>query len=199
MVAPRLRFHSPRRAAFCDGEGNVQTFAVNELDIGRFRGGLRGYLAIEGGIDEMRGRYAEGPVVIKPNMSLRAHIENRRPSPRLRGEGGRRPDEGLQIRVIPGPHSAPPLPIEWEVTSQLNRVGIRLRPIGASSFRPPANLPSCGMQFGTLQWHPDGSLVAMGPDHPVTGGYLQPATVISADVWKLAQLSPGERVQLIAV
>ena len=49
------------------------------------------------------------------------------------------------------------------------------------------------MQFGTLQWHPDGTLVAMGPDHPVTGGYLQPATVVSDDLWKLAQLAPGER------
>ena len=51
------------------------------------------------------------------------------------------------------------------------------------------------MQFGTLQWHPDGTLVAMGPDHPVTGGYLQPATVVSDDLWKLAQLAPGERVR----
>jgi urea carboxylase len=39
----------------------------------------------------------------------------------------------------------------------------------------------------------------MGPDHPVTGGYLQPATVISGDLWKLAQLEPGEHVRLIAV
>ena len=54
------------------------------------------------------------------------------------------------------------------------------------------------MQFGTLQWHPDGTLVAMGPDHPVTGGYLQPATVVSEDLWKLAQLSPGEQVRLKA-
>ena len=42
--------------------------------------------------------------------------------------------------------------------------------------------------------HPDGSLVAMGPDHPVTGGYLQPMTVIVADRWKLGQLMPGDRV-----
>ena len=60
-------------------------------------------------------------------------------------------------------------------------------------------LPSLGMQFGTLQWHPDGTLVVMGPDHPVTGGYLQPATVIAADLWKLGQLAPGDRVRLLAV
>jgi allophanate hydrolase subunit 2 len=50
------------------------------------------------------------------------------------------------------------------------------------------------MQCGTVQLHPDGSLVAMGPDHPVTGGYLQPMTVITTERWKLAQLVPGERV-----
>ena len=42
--------------------------------------------------------------------------------------------------------------------------------------------------------HPDGSLVAMGPDHPITGGYLQPLTVLWNERWKLAQLTPGERV-----
>ena len=79
----------------------------------------------------------------------------------------------------------------------MNRVGIRLAPVREIAAALPANLPSCGMQFGTLQWHPDGSLMAMGPDHPVTGGYLQPATVVSDDLWKLGQLAPGDRVRLV--
>src|SRR5207248_4964525 len=64
------------------------------------------------------------------------------------------PPLSATIRITPGPHDAPDLPVEWEVTPQLNRVGIRLRPIEPVAFTPPANLPSCGMQFGTLQWHP---------------------------------------------
>ena len=72
-------------------------------------------------------------------------------------------------------------------------------PIAPIDFKPPADLPSCGAQFGTIQWHADGSIVALGPDHPVTGGYLQPATVLSTELWKLAQLAPGDRVKLIAV
>nr|MDP9361948.1 biotin-dependent carboxyltransferase family protein [Acidobacteriota bacterium] len=122
--------------------------------------------------------------------------------PQSRRRGRRRHTEAALhlIRIILGPHDAPPLPDEWEVTSELNRVGIRLRRRagGGPAGEPPAlrELPSCGMQFGTLQWHPDGSLVAMGPDHPVTGGYLQPATIVSDDVWKLAQLAPGERIRL---
>src|SRR5438270_8052602 len=57
LVAPRLRFATSRRTAFCDGSGNVQTFMLlpgEELNLRRFHGGLRGYLAIKGGIDEMR-------------------------------------------------------------------------------------------------------------------------------------------------
>ena len=94
-----------------------------------------------------------------------------------------------------GPHDAPFEDIDCDVTPQLDRVGIRLRPRVALP-PAPADLPSIGMQFGSVQQHPDGSLVVMGPDHPVTGGYLQPVTVLSSELWKLAQLAPGERVRL---
>jgi allophanate hydrolase subunit 2/allophanate hydrolase subunit 1 len=215
LVAPRLRFQLPRRAAFCDGSGNMQTFnlaAGEELNLGRFREGLRGYLAIEGGVDETRARYAEAPTVLKMGMAIAPaarRLDRRRPGgdftnktasePLAVQPASRRRYASHDIHIIPGPHDAPPLPEKWEVTPNLNRVGIRLQPIEAVTFEPSANLPSCGMQFGTLQWHPDGSLVAMGPDHPVTGGYLQPATVVSDDLWKLAQLAPGQRIRLIAV
>jgi allophanate hydrolase subunit 1 len=201
LVAPRLRFATSHRAAFCDGGGNVQTFMLlpgEELNLGRFHGGLRGYLAIEGGIDEMRARYGEAPAILKSGMLLRATGTAGVPPAvnRDSAENGGRDARGpREIRVIAGPHDAPPLPEEWEVTAELNRVGIRLRCLGAIEAEPPRELPSCGMQFGTLQWHPDGTLVAMGPDHPVTGGYLQPVTVVSEDLWKLARLSPGERVR----
>jgi allophanate hydrolase subunit 2/allophanate hydrolase subunit 1 len=194
LVAPRLRFATSRRAAFCDGSGNVQTFMLlpgEELNLGRFRGGLRGYLAIEGGVDEMRSRYAEAPTVVRAGMSL--HQAADRPA-LTRPHIDDRTDRNT-IRIIAGPHDAPPLPEEWEVTAELNRIGIRFRRASSGEAPPPRELPSRGMQFGTLQWHPDGTLVAMGPDHPVTGGYLQPATVISDDLWKLAQLSPGEIVR----
>ncbi|MCU1348441.1 MAG: hypothetical protein JWO56_1471, partial [Acidobacteria bacterium] len=107
-------------------------------------------------------------------------------------------DDRRVIRVLRGPHGSPVGTVECEVTPQLDRVGIRLRPLQPLGISAPADLPSCGMQCGTIQLHPDGSLVAMGPDHPVTGGYLQPLTVLWEERWKLAQLSPGERVTLLA-
>ena len=99
------------------------------------------------------------------------------------------------IRVAAGPHDIGLREVECEVTPQLDRVGIRLRP-SLKMPAVPADMQSIGMQCGTVQLHPDGSLVAMGPDHPVTGGYLQPMTVLRTERWKLAQLVPGERVTL---
>ena len=104
----------------------------------------------------------------------------------------------LTIHAIRGPHDIGLADVECEVTPQLDRIGIRLRPLHAIHAQIPADLKSIGMQRGTIQLHPDGTLVAMGPDHPVTGGYLQPMTVISSERWKLAQLQPGERVTLVA-
>ena len=106
-------------------------------------------------------------------------------------------EDRLVIQAMRGPHDVGLEEIECEVTPQLDRVGIRLKPLQPLGVKIPADLRSIGMQCGTVQLHPDGSLVAMGPDHPVTGGYLQPMTVLWEERWKLAQLSPGERVRFV--
>ncbi len=103
------------------------------------------------------------------------------------------------IRAMRGPHDVEIGTIECEVTPAIDRVGIRLRPLQSIDVTIPADLKSSGMQCGTVQLHPDGSLVAMGPDHPITGGYLQPMTVLWEERWKLAQLMPGERVRFVVV
>src|SRR4029077_8225402 len=99
--------------------------------------------------------------------------------------------------VVAGPHDSPIRTVECEGTPQINRVGIRLQPLEPHEFRAPADLLSCGMQFGSVHLHPDGSLVVMGPDHPITGGYLQPLTVLWNERWKASQLAPGDRVTLV--
>ncbi|HEX7421925.1 MAG TPA: carboxyltransferase domain-containing protein, partial [Thermoanaerobaculia bacterium] len=107
-------------------------------------------------------------------------------------------DDRLVIRTMRGPHDIGLAQIECEVTPSIDRIGIRMRPLQPIATKPPADLPSIGMQFGSLQLHPDGSIVAMGPDHPVTGGYLQPMTVLWSERWKLAHLAPGEKVKFLA-
>jgi Carboxyltransferase domain, subdomain A and B/Carboxyltransferase domain, subdomain C and D len=183
LVAPALRFRRPRRVAMWDGE-------VGQLVDGRLKS-LRAYIAIEGGLEIPR--YAEEAVRVTRGMTLHAAgalIPG--PAPRARGAGN---EERLRIAIAPGPHQPSISEVECEVTPQIDRVGIRLRPLQPIAIEAPRDMASCGMQFGSVQLHPDGSLVVMGPDHPVTGGYLQPMTVLSSELWKLAQLAPGERVR----
>ena len=106
-----------------------------------------------------------------------------------------RNEDRKTVRAIAGPHDMGLKELECVVTPKLDRVGIRMTP--STKLNAPADMPSCGMQFGTLQLHPDGSIVAMGPEHPVTGGYLQPMTVLWSERWKLAHLAPGERVRFV--
>jgi len=136
-------------------------------------------------------RFAEEAVRVTRGMKLSRAAARPGGSATLAMTGGDR----LSIAIVPGPHEASISQIECEVTPQIDRVGIRLRPLQPVGIDAPHDLPSCGMQCGTVQLHPDGSLVVMGPDHPVTGGYLQPMTVLSTEIWKLAQLAPGERVR----
>ena len=179
LVAPKLRFRERRRVGWWGGERVMQPGEI--LDLGRLPM-FRGYISIEGGVAEQPiGKVlyaAETPISTPATQQPRSDPKT--------------------IHIMHGPHDAPPLPEEWEVTNELNRVGIRLKALTTVNCQLPTTLPSLGMQFGTLQWHPDGTLVAMGPDHPVTGGYLQPATVVTRDLWKLGQLAPGDRVRLVA-
>jgi len=164
MVGPRVRFTHDAVIAWCTPDLNITTERVKS------------------GHERAFGRITNG---LRAYLAIGAHE-----GPIVRVERG---DRHI-IRAMNGPHDLGLTTVECEVTPQLDRVGIRLRPMRALDARIPADLKSIGMQCGTVQLHPDGSLVAMGPDHPITGGYLQPMTVLSTERWKLAQLVPGERI-----
>jgi KipI family sensor histidine kinase inhibitor len=87
----------------------------------------------------------------------------------------------------------------WEVAAGSDRVGCRL---DGPPVRPegPAEIVSDGMVPGCVQVAADGKPMVMLADGPTTGGYPKIATVISADVGRVAQLVPGEgRVRFTAV
>jgi len=168
MVVPHLRFREDAVVAWCGPDLSVR---VDRRRAGEELAAGR----IHGGL--------RGYLAIGRGEGVIAHVE--------------RGDRHV-IRTMRGPHDVGLMEVECEVTPRLDRVGVRLRPLVALNVGIPADLRSCGMQFGTVQLHPDGSMVAMGPDHPVTGGYLQPMTVITSERWKLGQLGPGEKVTLRA-
>jgi antagonist of KipI len=55
-------------------------------------------------------------------------------------------------------------------------------------------LISSAVSFGTIQGLPNGSLIILMADHQTTGGYPRIAHVATADLPKLAQLSPNEKL-----
>jgi biotin-dependent carboxylase-like uncharacterized protein len=113
------------------------------------------------------------------------------------------PDGDVVVTVLPGPRRdwfddatwSQLLTTRWEVTTDSNRVGLRLD--GLPLTRTTAGeLPSEGMVRGAVQVPPSGLPVLFLADSPVTGGYPVLAYVTDEDVDRAAQLRPGQGLLL---
>lgn len=120
------------------------------------------------------------------------------------------------IRVIYGPHGSPDFftyqdidvffKAEWEVHYNSSRTGIRLigpkpewaRSDGGEAGMHPSNIHDNAYAIGTVDFTGDMPVI-LGPDGPSLGGFVCPATTISADLWKLGQLKAGDKVKFIPV
>ena len=60
-------------------------------------------------------------------------------------------------------------------------------------------VPSMGLPLGAIQVPPDGRPIVMLADRPVTGGYRVPASVIRADIGRVAQLLTGDALSFSLV
>lgn len=104
------------------------------------------------------------------------------------------------LRLAAGPRDdwfktlAPLASAAYEVTSQSNRVGVRLDG-PALVRRRREELPSEGMVTGALQVPPNGLPIIFLADHPTTGGYPVAAVLVTGDIPRAAQLRPGQRVR----
>jgi urea carboxylase len=121
-----------------------------------------------------------------------------------------------EIRVIYGPHGAPdfftPKDIEtffstdWEVHYNSSRTGVRLigpkpewaRTDGGEAGMHPSNIHDNAYAVGTIDFTGDMPVI-LGPDGPSLGGFVCPATVITAELWKLGQLRAGDRIRFVPV
>ncbi|MGE0453297.1 MAG: 5-oxoprolinase subunit PxpB [Vicinamibacteria bacterium] len=117
------------------------------------------------------------------------------------------PPEVLTLRVVLGPQDdhfdeqalRRFLGAAFSVSATSDRVGCRLEgpPL---SHAGPAEIVSDGMLEGCVQVPPDGQPIVALCDGPTTGGYPKIATVIAADLPRIAQLVPGQsRVRFEAV
>ncbi|ANJ72410.1 biotin-dependent carboxyltransferase family protein [Ralstonia insidiosa] len=83
---------------------------------------------------------------------------------------------------------------DYEVTPDANRVGYRL----AGPCLPlvaPVELLSHGIVPGTVQVPPSGQPIVQLADANTCGGYPKIATIIEADLWRLAQAPIGCRIR----
>ena len=120
------------------------------------------------------------------------------------------------IAVLYGPHGAPDFFLDedietffataWEVHYNSARTGVRLigpkpkwaRKDGGEAGLHPSNLHDNAYAIGAVDFTGDMPVI-LGPDGPSLGGFVCPVVVIDAELWKLGQLRPGDKVRFIPV
>lgn len=188
-----------------------------ELDCGSLRSGVRGYLAIAGGIvvEPVMGSRAtdinagiganEGralqagdflPMATTPVQSVTHSNWSLDPSPWFDTDASR------PIHCIAGRHrealdaeSINALEQEqFSIGVDSNRVGVRID--GPSlQLRKPLELISEPVDFGTVQLPASGQPIALMAEHPTMGGYPRIAQIAAVDRGRFAQRRSGERVR----
>ncbi len=212
-----------RFAATLEGSAvpHAEAFAVRAgqvLDVGRTLEGARSVLAIRGGLDVSlalgsRSTFVAGgfggldgrPLRRGDRLPVGAAPASARPLALRHGLLPAYASDGV-LRVILGPQlerfvagaKGSFLSSTYRVSTSSDRVGLRLEgpPIAHAG---EADLLPEGIACGGIQVPADGQPIVLGCDHPTTGGYTKIATVITADLWRLGQAKPGDRVRFVAV
>ncbi|WP_330292435.1 biotin-dependent carboxyltransferase family protein [Streptomyces sp. NBC_00576] len=183
------------------------------LDIGTALSGVRGYVAVSGGV-------AVEPVLGSRSTDLLSGLG---PPPLTDGAVlplGHAIGAHARVDVVPQP--APPAELVLRVTvgprddwftpaalraftTSTYRVSSASNRIGLRTEGPPlerafgGELPSEGMVLGAVQVPPDGRPVVFLADHPTTGGYPVIAVVRTADLPAAAQATPGTPIRFVPV
>ena len=119
-----------------------------------------------------------------------------------------------EIGVLYGPHGAPDFfqpeamdtffAADWEVHYNSNRLGVRLigpkptwaRENGGEAGLHPSNIHDCEYAIGSINFTGD-SPVILTRDGPSLGGFVCPVTIASAELWKVGQVKPGDRIRFV--
>jgi urea carboxylase len=188
--------------------------------------GVRAYLAIAGGIDVPSylgsratftlgqfgghgGRALRSGDVLKLNPA--ATVARELPAAVMPAYA-----HHWEIAVHYGPHGAPDFftdddiamffGTDWEVHFNSSRTGVRLigpkprwaREDGGEAGLHPSNIHDNAYAIGSVDFTGDMPVI-LGPDGPSLGGFVCPAVIVSADLWKMGQLKPGDTLRFIRV
>ncbi|MEM7391384.1 MAG: urea carboxylase, partial [Verrucomicrobiota bacterium] len=185
--------------------------------------GQRAYLLVQGGVLvpdylDSRSTFTLGQFGGHAGRALEAgdvlHVAPTGKDVPARSIGGPPLTQAWRIGVIYGPHGAPdfftPGDIEmffntdWKVHYNSDRTGVRLigprpewaRPDGGEAGLHPSNLHDNAYAIGTIDFTGDMPII-LGPDGPSLGGFVCPATIVHADLWKTGQLKPGDTIRFV--
>ena len=116
------------------------------------------------------------------------------------------------IAVLHGPHGAPDyltreameefFAADWEAHYNSNRLGVRLtgpmpswsRDSGGEAGLHPSNVHDCVYAIGSINFTGD-TPVILTRDGPSLGGFVCPVTIARAEMWKVGQIKPGDRIR----
>lgn len=189
----------------------VRLPADAELALGRPTGGMRSYLAVAGGLlgEAVFGSLSSdltggvGPAELQPGDELQVGSPVAAPPAADTVALWSGPDDGVhRLAFHWGPRDdwftdeARRLftGTDWQVGSELDRSGVRLEGPTLPRSRT-AELASEGVTRGSVQVPSAGVPLVFGADHPATGGYPVIGVVTSADLDRLAQVRPGDRLR----
>jgi biotin-dependent carboxylase-like uncharacterized protein len=196
--------------------GVTSALAVGDtLEFGPTLAGVRVYLCVAGGVavskvmgsratdlrahlGGLNGRAVQSGDTIERGTTDTDYIGRILPGALMR----RLPGNGnWRLRVLPGPHAVQSPNVldrlrmaTFAVDARSDRMGVRLRRVDGPCLEGGEAL-SEGLARGAVQVPPDGEPVVLLADAQTTGGYHVPAVVISADLWKIGQLRPGDTVR----
>ena len=188
------------------------------LEIGSAKGGFRSYLAIAGEIDVpvvmgskstllksklggFEGRQLKVGDIIKiknpRTLTKRKNLE-RKYIPEYKHE--------IDVRIVLGPQddyfekeSIEKLFLSsYQVTKDADRMGIRLNG-EVIKHKDKADIISDAAVFGSIQIPGNGQPIILLADRQTTGGYTKIGTVIKADLPKLAQVLPNDKINFIKI
>lgn len=134
----------------------------------------------------------------------------------LRDAGGRGSGSGStwELRVLPGPGDPATAPdsatlcgnaallselvgAEFDVLPRSDRMAVCVSTSCETKLEGGEQMSEACVS-GTVQVPPDGNPVILLAEHQTTGGYKVPAIVVEADLWKVGQMRPGDRMRFVS-
>jgi len=188
----------------------------DELEIGFTSAGTRVYLAVHGGFD-ITPSFGSSSTVLRekiggqkgeklqagdylpcaPGLLSRHCYLPERERPEYRDQATLRVVPGYQQAAFSASQQWRFFNSEYQLTDRCDRMGFRLE--GESVHSDLVGMLSEGICLGAIQIPADGQPIVLMNDRQTIGGYPKIGSVIVEDTPRLAQLSPGFRVNFESV